>query len=154
MTALRKPSKYRNKPVWECPDCGLTANVEFPKGRFHCKSDILRFDSSKEYKRWHELKLLEKAGQIRNLRRQVPFTFVVHGPHSGIGHYLMAGKRKLTYVADFVYEEVSSEPANIRPRNRWNWHEVVEDCKGARTPVYKIKKELMRVVNGIDVRET
>ena len=54
----------------------------------------------------------------------------------------MPGKwpRPVTYIADFVYYEGKKE--------------IVEDVKGYRTDVYKLKKRLMWVVHGIEIRET
>jgi hypothetical protein len=57
---FHKPLKYRNTPVMH-------------EGE--------RFDSKAELRRWLELKLLEKAGQIRNLRRQVKYD--LHTPNMG-----------------------------------------------------------------------
>lgn len=96
------------------------------------KDGDLVFDSRKEYRRWQELLLLEKAGVIRGLRRQVKYELLPRVP----------GKwpRPVAYIADFVYQEGKKE--------------VVEDVKGYRTDVYKLKKRLMWVVHGIEIRET
>lgn len=88
------------------------------------------FDSKREYHRWNELKLLRKAGIIQNLERQVPFILI---PKSKYG-------REIKYIADFVYKE------NGKP--------VVEDSKGVRTDVYKLKKRLMAEKYGIRIVET
>lgn len=88
------------------------------------------FDSQRELKRWGELKLLERAGNIKNLRRQVPFELI---PKRG-------RLRRIVFIADFVYEE--------------NGKEVVEDSKGVRTKVYMLKWRLMEFVHGIEVLET
>ena len=89
------------------------------------------FDSQREYNRWCNLRMLEKAGKIHDLRRQVTYVLI---PKQGT-------TRACTYIADFVY--IDSD------RNT-----VVEDCKGYRTEVYKIKKKLMLWVHGIRIRET
>lgn len=88
------------------------------------------FDSQRELKRWEELRLLERAGKITNLRRQVPYELI---PKSG-------RLRKIVFVADFVYEE--------------NGKEVVEDSKGFRNRLYMLKWRLMLWVHGIEVLET
>lgn len=88
------------------------------------------YASAKEAKRAAELKLLEKAGKIRNLREQVRYEVIPPQPW----------ERGCYYVADFVYEEKGAT--------------VVEDCKGYRTPEYKIKRKLMLLVHGIRIRET
>lgn len=85
-------------------------------------------DSKKERTRYQELELLEKAGEIKNLRKQVPYALVVNG-------ILVA-----SYRADFVYEEGTRV--------------VVEDAKGYKTPMYRLKKKLMQACYGIDIRET
>lgn len=89
--------------------------------------DGIKFASKREAKRWGELRLLEQAGRIEWLRRQVAYPLEVNG---------MA---VATYVADFVYHDADSE--------------VVEDAKGVRTPEYKLKKRLMLACLGIEIRE-
>lgn len=88
------------------------------------------FDSVKEFHRWGCLRLLERAGRISDLRRQVSFELI---PKQN-------GERACSYVADFVYYE--------------NGQLVVEDCKGFKTEVYRIKKKLMLWVHGISIKET
>lgn len=109
------------------------------------------FDSRKEYRRFADLTLLQKAGKIRGLQRQVPFLLIPEhreqdttGPRGGRkpGRIL---ERKVEYFADFVYEEKQPDGA---------WKQVVEDCKGMRTPDYIIKRKLMLYVHGIRLRET
>ena len=88
------------------------------------------FDSVKEFHRWGMLRLLERAGKISNLQRQVKFELIPK----------QDGERACTYIADFVYEE--------------NGKKVVEDCKGYRTDTYKLKKKLLLWVHGIRIKET
>ena len=88
----------------------------------------LRFDSAGEARRWCELRILEKAGHITDLTRQVRYPMVVNS--------ILIG----TYTADFVYTE--------------NDVEVVEDFKGKRTREYMRTKKLMRACHGIEIRET
>lgn len=92
--------------------------------------DGIRFDSKKEAKRYLELKIFEKAGAIKDLRRQVPYVLINKSRYG----------RAIKYVADFVYYEDNKL--------------VVEDVKGVRTPVYKLKKRIMAEVYGIEVKET
>lgn len=99
--------------------------------------DNIRFDSKREAARYKELKLLERAGQIRNLALQVPYDLVVNGQKVG------------RYVADFRYRRVSP------PKSDWDYrHPVVEDVKGMKTPVYNLKKKLMKALHGIEILET
>jgi hypothetical protein len=81
--------------------------------------DGLRFDSKKEAKRWTDLKLLEKTGMISDLQRQVRIELVPKGPKN----------RAVHYVADFTYKGALGEIH-------------VEDVKGYRTDVYKLKRAL------------
>jgi hypothetical protein len=92
------------------------------------------------------LALLEAAGSIRNLRRQVSFTLIPK----------QDGERACTYIADFVYEEPqpSREFKGQEVPLYMAWATVVEDCKGYRTEVYKVKRKLMLMVHGIRIRET
>ena len=92
------------------------------------------FDSQKEARRYAELKLLERAGQIRNLRRQIKYELI---PAQKI--HVRIAERACSYIADFVYEE--------------NGQTVVEDVKGFRTKEYLIKRKLMLRVHGIRIRE-
>lgn len=93
------------------------------------------YASRKEAKRAEELRLLEKAGQINNLKEQVRFELI---PAQYVGGELV--ERACEYVADFTYHD---------PHNY-----VVEDKKGRRTKDYIIKRKLMLHVHGIRVRET
>ena len=89
------------------------------------------FDSQREYQRWCELKLLERAGRISGLQRQVSFELIPK----------QVGERACNYVADFVYRDADGTM-------------VVEDAKGMKTDVYKIKKKLMLYVHGIQIKES
>lgn len=87
-----------------------------------------RFDSKLEYQRFLELQLMERAGLISDLRRQIKYPLV-------LGDTLVC-----TYIADFVYLE--------------NGAEVVEDSKGFRTREYLMKKNLMKKIHNIEIFET
>lgn len=82
------------------------------------------FDSRLEARRYRELVLMQKAGIIRDLRTQVPFELQPS--------FKKGGKtiRAISYKADFVYIVCGTGKT------------VVEDTKGFRTEVYKIKKKL------------
>ena len=90
--------------------------------------DGITFDSAREAKRYGELKLLERAGEITGLKLQQPYPLIV------------AGKLVCTYVSDFVYLEKDGRV-------------VVEDSKGFRTDVFKIKAKLFEAVIGFPIRE-
>lgn len=87
------------------------------------------YASKREAKRAADLKLLEKAGHIKELREQVTYELV---PKCG-------KERAVKYIADFVYQQDGKV--------------VVEDVKGRRTPVYIIKRKLMLWRHGIEVKE-
>jgi hypothetical protein len=94
----------------------------------------ITFDSRREAKRYAELVLLLRAGQISNLRRQVPFELLPSQKRNG-----KVIERPVRYVADFVYIE--------------NGQEVVEDAKGLRTKEYILKRKLMLWQYGIQIKE-
>lgn len=92
------------------------------------------FDSKKEYLRFCDLSLLERAGEITDLQRQVKFELI---PSQRIDGKVV--ERPCTYVADFVYKQAGEK--------------IVEDTKGFRTTDYIIKRKLMLWVHGIRIRE-
>lgn len=109
------------------------------------------FDSKKEYKRYCDLSLLERAGEITNLQRQVPFLLIPEqrapstevykkGSRAGQPKPGPVLERKVVYIADFVYQE--------------NGETVVEDAKGMRTKEYIIKRKLLLYRYGIRIKET
>lgn len=107
------------------------------------------FDSVKEYRRYTELKLLEAAGAISDLRWQVRFE-LIPAQYDTIRNYSKTGKRlkdkqkcverAVEYIADFVYTDTDG-------------CEIVEDTKGKRTKEYIIKRKLMRYLKGITIQE-
>ena len=109
--------------------------------------DGIVFDSKKEARHWQDLKLLEKAGKITDLQRQVRFELIpVQREPDQIGSRggVIKGKvieRKVEYVADFVY--VDTETGET----------VVEDTKGIKTKDFIIKRKLMLFVHHIRIRE-
>ena len=107
--------------------------------------DGVTYDSKKEYRRFCELSMLEKSGEITDLRRQVEFELIpaqrepdTIGSKGGIKKGKLI-ERKCCYRADFVYKE--------------NGKTVVEDTKGMRTKDYIIKRKLLLYVYGIRIRE-
>ena len=107
--------------------------------------DGIVFDSRKEARRYSELKLLESAGHITDLQRQVEYILIPEqrepdtvGKRGGIKKGKVI-ERKCSYIADFVYIE--------------NGETVVEDAKGYRTELYKIKRKLLLERYNIRIRE-
>jgi hypothetical protein len=94
--------------------------------------DNICFDSKKEAKRYAELKLLERAGHIKDLMLQTKFPVAIEGQHF------------CNYSADFVYYDL------IRGRT------VVEDIKSTGTAsdaAYKLRKKAAEIVHKIKVEE-
>ena len=114
---------------------------------YHNKKVIyngVTFDSKKEAQRYGELLLLEKAGAITGLQRQVKFILIPAQREANIigKRGVKPGKlieRECSYIADFVYQE--------------NGETVVEDTKGIRTKEYIIKRKLMLWMHGIRIKE-
>ncbi len=92
----------------------------------------ITFASRREAARYSELKLLERAGKIRNLVLQKRYKLEIDG------------ELICTYVSDFEYQE---------DHPRLSWIDVTEDAKGYKTAEYKIKKKLMSAIHGIEIRE-
>lgn len=117
LKARPRQSKYKNKTI-EC--------------------DGLKFDSVKEARRYRELKILERAGEIKELQTQYAFVLAESVRFSNDPRK----KPALRYVADFVYIK--------------NGCQVVEDVKSAATrkeKYFRLKKHLMMSVHGIEVVE-
>ena len=103
------------------------------------------YSSKAEARRAAELKLLQKAGTIRNLREQVRYELI---PKQGDEH-------ACHYVADFEYEVFTRVVFNKDSVAMFEaWKTVVEDCKGMKTRDYIIKRKLMLFRHGIRILET
>jgi hypothetical protein len=104
-----------------------------------CKYKGMTFDSKKELKRYQELEIMEKAGEIRKLKfHPAPYEL---SPDPKIC--------KIKYYPDFIYEL----KVHIA-ENRYGFMDVVEDCKGVKTPVYNLKKKLLHAKYGIIIKES
>lgn len=102
------------------------------------------YDSMKEFRRFNELALLEKAGAIKDLETQVKFVLLPAQYERIFDKKTKRWKdvcieRECAYYADFTYEE--------------NGERIVEDTKGFKTPEYRIKRKLMYYIHGIRIRE-
>lgn len=99
----------------------------------------IKFHSRHEAVRYTELRAREIAGEVRRLRRQVAFPLNTVGPR---------GLATVTrYFADFVYEEPEPGLTGV-------WREVVEDAKGWRTDIYKLKRKWLECQYGVTIRES
>jgi len=132
MLAKRLPKKVKHQLQREM---GIEGKKE---QKYNAKSVVAegaRYASIREYDRYQELVMKQKAGLIRGLKRQVVFRFIHNGIHVG------------KYVADATYYE----PGNPAQKA---WDLVVEDTKGVRTPLYQRSKKMMLAFYGIEIRET
>ncbi len=93
----------------------------------------MKFDSKKEYIRYLVLEDMQRKGEIFDLQRQVPFQLVPPFELNGKKY------KAMKYIADFVYKKGGKT--------------IVEDVKGIRTDVYKIKKKLMAYTYKIEIKE-
>lgn len=93
------------------------------------------YSSRKESKHATDLKLLQRAGLISDLREQVKYELIPNQKDKD-GKVI---ERACSYIADFVYTE--------------NGNTVVVDTKGMRTTEYIIKRKLMLYVHGIRIKE-
>ena len=93
----------------------------------HTRVDGIRFDSQAEARRYIELKSLATAGRIQKLERQEKFDLTVNQKKIG------------QYRADFSYEI--------------DGQKIVEDVKGMKTPVYRLKKKHVEAQYGIKINE-
>lgn len=100
------------------------------------KVDGIEFDSAKEARRYSELRLLERAGQIRGLELQPEFPIVIDG--SPVKY---ASGRNAKYVGDFSYFEGTRR--------------VVEDVKSpaTATPLYRLKRALVEHIYHVTISE-
>lgn len=89
----------------------------------------ISFDSRKEAARYQELLMLERAGQIVELELQPRFDLVVNNHKIGF------------YKGDFRYKDVETG------------NSIIEDVKGMKTPVYNLKRKLVKALHGIDIVE-
>ena len=88
----------------------------------------IKFDSKREASRYRQLRLLEIAGKISDLKLQVRYKLDVNTFHV------------CDYIADFTYIDGDSL--------------IVEDAKGYKTDIYSLKKKLMLACHGIAIKET
>ena len=99
-------------------------------GAIAVEVDGIRFASKREAARYGLLRVLEGAGQISGLVLQPRFPLVVEG------------EKICTYVADFQYTDCTTGAV------------ITEDCKGMKTPVYRLKAKLLKALHGIAILET
>ena len=97
--------------------------------------DGIVFASKREAKRYCELKMLERVGQVKELELQPKFPLYVCGRKNGELHQVCV------YIADFRY------------RTGVNGVLIIEDAKGMKTPTYRLKKKMVEAQYGIEIQE-
>lgn len=120
-----------------------TAAPPTKENKYHAEKTVvdgIEFDSAKEARRWSDLFLMQKAGEIVDLSRQVEYELIPKQARSD-----GRSERAVKYIADFVYTRTSDGET------------VVEDVKGYKKgqayAVFAIKRKLMRYLLGIEVQE-
>lgn len=123
------------------------------RNKYHAKKTVRDgqvFDSRKEARRYTELLLLQRAGEISDLRTQVEFELIpaqreedTIGPRGGVKQGKVI-ERAVKYVADFVYIDKTGQT-------------VVEDAKGYKDStaydLFVIKRKLMLYIHHIHIKE-
>jgi hypothetical protein len=92
--------------------------------------DEIKFSSKKEAARYSELKILVQVGAIQALELQPKYLIKINDV------------KVCYYVGDFRYFDNETQTT------------ILEDSKGVRTPIYRLKKKLVKAVYGIDILET
>jgi hypothetical protein len=107
------------------------------------KADGHTFDSGKEHKRYQELKLLQASGEIHSLELHPKFKFTIDGRPVLIKSEGYPKGRQASWSADFRY--VCNRRKAV----------IIEDTKGVRTDIYKLKRALCEAMfPGIIIEET
>ena len=104
-------------------------------GAIKVHAEGLKFDSKKEFRRYNELNLLKKAGEITDFVHQVPFIYT----HEGV--------KMFRYIADYVIIHLDGS-------------RTVEDVKAfdirkqkfLTTPLFNLKKKLIEAQHGIKIK--
>ena len=126
---------------WTQEELDGTAAGKKKKGRYgnvrRPVHDGIQFDSKREYLRYMDLKLMERAGEISDIKVHPKYPITI----AGIEIRFCGSNRHMRYEGDFTYLRAGKQ--------------VIEDVKmqsGHRTGVYKLKRALMRAM-GYDITE-
>lgn len=98
--------------------------------------DGITFDSQAEADRYQQIKLLQRAGEVKSFELQPAFEIIPAYHHPVTGKKVRAAY----YIADF---KITWRDGRV----------TVEDVKGMKTPVYKLKKKLIEAKYGILIEE-
>ncbi|PZR95233.1 MAG: hypothetical protein DI537_05455 [Stutzerimonas stutzeri] len=139
---MERPTRRSGPEVISLSEFRQITRPKPRKNKFNAKKtsvgDVV-LDSSGEAKRYQQLILLERAGVVRDLKRQVQFPLTVNGRQIATQDKL-GRKFPLSYVADFTYFESGKY--------------VIEDFKGFDTPTSRLKRAIIEAVLGVEIRIT
>lgn len=116
------------------------------------EADGMIFDSKKEYKRWCELRILQKAGAITDLQRQVKYV-LIPAQREHTNEIYTKGSKKGCFKPGKLLEREVAYIADFRYRDAKTGELVVEDTKGMRTKEYILKRKMMLYFYGIKIKE-
>lgn len=140
---MGKRNKYNAKPIYLVGGKIFRDAIEAKKLAKKTHDNVIRFDSTKEYNVYIELKTLEKANEIKDLQRQVCYTLVPNQYITTPAGKKVLKERKIVYKADFVFTDKNNKT-------------VIIDAKSTITrknPVYIIKRKLLLHVYGFEIVE-
>lgn len=116
-------------------------SLDYKQSKYHNKKveyNGMKFDSKKEMAYYMKLKLLEKAGEIKNVERQIEYELI---PKFKVGNKTY---RKTSYFADFRYVSVEDDKIHVVD---------VKSLITAKNDVYRLKKKLMAYKYGVEIEE-
>jgi hypothetical protein len=129
----------RRGEAFQCKACGERVKIKkaskYNNEKITIDNEV--FDSKLEGRRYQDLKLAQEFGQIRKLKLHPRFYFTIRKV------------RIFSYYADFSYERLTESLSRQEV-----WQSVIEDCKGKRTDIYKLKKKLIEAQHKIRIIET
>jgi hypothetical protein len=122
-------------------NCPITQPKENKYKNTKIEIDNIKFDSIKEAKRYIELKLMEKAGEIKDFKMQVPYILQ--------DSFKLGNKtyRDIKYIADFTYMQ-KSKTSGVEL-----WELVIEDTKGYKIKEYLLKRKMFAYKYQKEIKE-
>lgn len=106
--------------------------------------DGVEFDSKGEAQRWASLRLMERLGTIRDLKRQVKFPLEINGRPVRIRSKGFPDGRRCSYTADFTYEE----------QEAGEWVLIIEDFKGIDDSASRLRRAVVECIYRFRIRMT
>ncbi|MDA7663848.1 DUF1064 domain-containing protein [bacterium] len=138
------------KKALGCEDCGGEGMSKYGATRLTVDGET--FDSKGEHKRYADLLIKQRLGEIRNLQRQPKFPLAIDGKPILIRSERYKNGRQVVYTADFQYDE------QLPPAGNWDidppWHVVIEDFKGYDTTESRLRRAVFEAQYGKLVKVT